>query len=723
MTSLSLRQLHPRSGHLPPRSKRSSSTVRFLRTRAFSAALRSVGEQFRHKRGMTPLDVVDQAVSHVTPLVIVTMAATLLWLYRCCRGRRTPVPLDNAKPRRVIILYATQKGTARLYAHRVFTAVSRWRQTTPAHEAFLAAPTVQDAATCDAERLSDADIVVLVASTYTDGGAPAGCKQFRDDFLDMATDFRYGGSFLARQTFFLFGLGDVAYANNFNRFAKDLDDWIRSLGGVRPTAARFASEKRAQPFMVKFVASLLDYLDEEFRERRLQRAAGGLVGPTADRKLQSEAAPLESESSDDDANAAASADLEDVAGVDGPQGELLYPRLRQNLAKQGYQLIGSHSGVKLCRWTKAMLRGRGGCYKHTFYNISSYQCMEMTPSLACANKCVFCWRHHTNPVGKEFSWKVDEPDFLVESAIAAHRAMLKPLRGVPGVNADRLVEAMNVKHCALSLVGEPIMYPRINEFVTLMHAKHISTFLVTNAQFPDRLRDLPPVTQLYLSIDAATPEHLKAVDRPLFGDFWERMIACVQELRMKSFRTVFRLTLVEGYNMNNLADYCHLIRLGQPDFIEVKGVTYCGNSDASPITMQHVPFHRQVAEFCEQLVATLDSDPAGALEPGTVPAYLPAADLLQQPSTSGQYRIACEHEHSCCVLISHRKFRSETGAWNTWIDYAKFFDLLDAGRPFSATDYAAPTPAWAVYRSTERGFDPNHTRHFRNKRAVPGGGC
>lgn len=59
--------------------------------------------------------------------------------------------------------------------------------------------------------------------------------------------------------------------------------------------------------------------------------------------------------------------------------------------------VGSHSGVKLCRWTKAMLRGRGGCYKHTFYGIESHRCMEATPSLACANKCVFCWRHHTNP--------------------------------------------------------------------------------------------------------------------------------------------------------------------------------------------------------------------------------------------------------------------------------------------------------------------------------------
>lgn len=33
-------------------------------------------------------------------------------------------------------------------------------------------------------------------------------------------------------------------------------------------------------------------------------------------------------------------------------------------------------------------------------------------------------------------------------------------------------------HCALSLVGEPIMYPRVNELLKLMHAKGISTFLV-----------------------------------------------------------------------------------------------------------------------------------------------------------------------------------------------------------------------------------------------------
>ena len=43
--------------------------------------------------------------------------------------------------------------------------------------------------------------------------------------------------------------------------------------------------------------------------------------------------------------------------------EMVTPALYKSLTKQGYKIVGSHSGVKICRWTKAMLRGRGGCYK------------------------------------------------------------------------------------------------------------------------------------------------------------------------------------------------------------------------------------------------------------------------------------------------------------------------------------------------------------------------
>lgn len=58
--------------------------------------------------------------------------------------------------------------------------------------------------------------------------------------------------------------------------------------------------------------------------------------------------------------------------------------------------------------------------------------METTPSLACANKCVFCWRHHTNPVGKSWQWKMDDPLVIVNSAIDLHTKMIKQMKGVPG---------------------------------------------------------------------------------------------------------------------------------------------------------------------------------------------------------------------------------------------------------------------------------------------------
>lgn len=63
--------------------------------------------------------------------------------------------------------------------------------------------------------------------------------------------------------------------------------------------------------------------------------------------------------------------------------------------------------------------------------------METTPSLACANKCVFCWRHHTNPVGKSWQWKMDDPVEIVNTALDLHTKMIKQMKGVPGWSYGR----------------------------------------------------------------------------------------------------------------------------------------------------------------------------------------------------------------------------------------------------------------------------------------------
>ncbi|KXT03394.1 hypothetical protein AC578_3963 [Pseudocercospora eumusae] len=372
-----------------------------------------------------------------------------------------------------------------------------------------------------------------------------------------------------------------------------------------------------------------------------------------------------------------------------------------SLTKQGYTIVGTHSGVKTCRWTKSALRGRGSCYKFSFYGIHSHQCMEATPSLSCSNKCVFCWRHGTNPVGTTWRWQVDEPHLIFDGIKAGHYQKIKQMRGVPGVRAERFAEAMRIRHCALSLVGEPIFYPHINQLLAMLHAEHISSFLVCNAQHPDQLATLGPVTQLYVSIDASNKETLRKIDRPLHRDFWERFIRCMDILREKRFthRTVFRLTLVKGFNVDEEAKgYADLVERALPGFVEVKGVTYCGTSTAAGagLSMQNVPFYEEVAAFVVALEKELNS-------------------------RGLEYGIAAEHAHSCCILLADRKRfykASQTGGtkrWHTLIDYPAFFRCVESAKPFAPEDYIGEaTPDWALWGNG--GFDPRDERVDRKGR-------
>jgi tRNA wybutosine-synthesizing protein 1 len=369
------------------------------------------------------------------------------------------------------------------------------------------------------------------------------------------------------------------------------------------------------------------------------------------------------------------------------------------LTKQGYSIVGSHSGVKICRWTKSALRGRGSCYKFSFYGINSHQCMEATPSLSCSNKCVFCWRHGTNPVGTTWRWTVDPPQLIFDGIKENHYKKIKMMRGVPGVRAERFAEAMRIRHCALSLVGEPIFYPHINDLLELLHGERISSFLVCNAQHPDQLAALRHVTQLYVSIDAPDRDSLRRIDRPLHRDFWERFLRCLDILRERRNRqrTVFRLTLVKGFNIDDAVEgYADLVERGLPCFVEVKGVTYCGTATSSNagLTMANVPFYQEVCDFVVALEAALRKRGLA-------------------------YGIAAEHAHSCCILLASERFRID-GRWHTLIDYERFFELLEEKGPdgdFGPEDYIGPpTPEWATWGNG--GFDPRDQRVDRKGRPV-----
>ncbi|GLH12885.1 NADPH--cytochrome P450 reductase [Gryllus bimaculatus] len=563
-----------------------------------------------------------------------------------------------------------------------------------------------------AEIKSGRSVCVFILPTYTDGTPPPDGEWFYKWLEEASTDFRMGKCLLEGLKYAVFGLGNSQYSEHFNVVGKRVDHWLHKLQAIRVTRLGLGNEDTAnsrnwsiEEDFNAWSNVLLSRLKkwQLLNEEKESKCCCKGSGNNTEDNTCSESDSTSNDGSDSEGGVV---DVEELGRFSGPLKEakiqdevldvgkeMITPALRASLTKQGYRLIGSHSGVKLCRWTKSMLRGRGGCYKHSFYGIQSHQCMETTPSLACANKCVFCWRHHSNPVGTEWKWKMDQPEEILNEALNQHYKMIYQFKGVPGVLPERLEEGLHAKHCALSLVGEPIMYPEINKFVNLLHKKGISSFLVTNAQFPDAMREMSPVTQLYVSVDASTKESLKKIDRPLFKDFWERFVDSLIALSEKGQRTVYRLTLVKAWNVDEIENYAKLVGFGKPDFIEVKGVTYCGTSKASNLSMENVPWHEEVVSFVEKLANLLDD-----------------------------YEIASEHEHSNCVLIAHKKFKVN-GDWWTWIDYDKFHELIqefyssNGEKKFTALDYMAKTPSWATYGASEKGFNPNETRWYRKNPA------
>lgn len=604
----------------------------------------------------------------------------------------------------ILLLYGTQKGTSKQFTEILHGELCA------SYKKQNKQIIIKNMRDFDAEDLEKESIVIMLTSTYENGEPPLDAKFFMQWVKEAPSDCRVHDSFLRNVRIAVFGLGNSLYEDNYNKVSRTLYNNLLLLGAtpLLPLGLGDANVSRDDNCDLtkdfdQWKKKLLPHVNKALNDSNYPKSIAVKKNNNKPTKFKKDIKLEEIKYDDDDEHGLA--DMEDIGNLMKKgmkmnkkakddeneekviRKEMVTDRIRESLTKQGYKVIGSHSGVKLCRWTKSMLRGRGGCYKNTFYGIKSYQCMEMTPSLACANKCVFCWRHHTNPVGKEWKWVTDEPQYILNKAIENHKQMVKAMKGVPGVIQERLDEAQQrIRHCALSLVGEPIMYPFINEYLNLLHSKHISSFLVTNAQFPERIKNSQYITQLYVSVDAATKDSLKSIDRPLFRDYWERFLQSLDNLKAKRQRTVYRLTLVKSWNVGEIADYARLIARGLPTFIEVKGVTFCGKSDGSNLTMDNVPFHFEVIRFCEKLCEYLSSD----------------------------YEIACEHEHSCCVLIAKKDLKID-GKWYTHIDYDKFFELLESGKEFGYKDYMAETPSWAVIGANEHGFNPQETKFVKQR--------
>ena len=292
----------------------------------------------------------------------------------------------------------------------------------------------------------------------------------------------------------------------------------------------------------------------------------------------------------------------------GQEEEEVYDVLNRRLVKQGYHIIGRHSSVKKCYWNHAAMVERRFCYKGKFYGIESHRCIQLSVTNHwCWNACLHCWRLRPQDVGLQWNETrmpfADDPAYIVEQAIREYRRIMSGYKGRAGVDLRMYNEAMNPKHVAISLTGEATLYPRLGELIREFHRRGITTFLVTRGVRPDVLANLEEEpTQIYVSLEAWDKESYTYFNRPLVPRAWELTLETLQMLPSFSSTTVYRITIVKGFNDHDsaLRGFAELVRLGVPDYIEVKAYMYVGAS-RNRLRLENMPRHSEVREVAERL--------------------------------------------------------------------------------------------------------------------------
>jgi tRNA wybutosine-synthesizing protein 1 len=275
--------------------------------------------------------------------------------------------------------------------------------------------------------------------------------------------------------------------------------------------------------------------------------------------------------------------------VKEPNNEFIQikPMIMNQLKKAKYG-ISDHGTVELCHYTKKSFKNEGDCYKHKFYGISTHRCMEFSPAgMFCENRCVYCWRPmEFYSAMKMPADKVAPPEVILSNLMKERRKLIMGYYGDAQHDKKKLDESLLPSHYAISLSGEPTMYPQLPQLI--QYLKKLPTtksiFLVTNGQEPEmleRLRDKDALpTQLYLSTNAPNKEIFQLVNRPRYEDAWERWNASLEIISRLDTRTVLRITLIRGYNYSDelIPAYSELIGHSNVHFIEAKSYMHIGRS-------------------------------------------------------------------------------------------------------------------------------------------------
>ena len=319
------------------------------------------------------------------------------------------------------------------------------------------------------------------------------------------------------------------------------------------------------------------------------------------------------------------------------------------LKQQQYALFG-HSAVKICHYTKTAISEGRMCYKFKFYGINSHQCIQMTPaSNFCNQECSFCWRT-LGWTPNDYS-KMDAPKEIVDESKVWQRKQLSGFGGNSNINQKLFDASKTPQHVAISLTGEPTLYPLLPQLIEAYHDLHISTFLVSNGSRPEVIEKINP-TQLYISMDALDEKTFLELNRPKDKETaWQNLLKTLDVVRNKPCRSVLRMTCVKGINMHSPEGYAKLIERAQPWFVEVKGYSWIGFSRYR-LKHANTPTHIEVGCFADEIA-----------------------------KCSGYVKVNEDEESRNCLLV-----RSDLADKSTRIDFKKFFERYDAEKAVRASN-------------------------------------
>lgn len=294
-------------------------------------------------------------------------------------------------------------------------------------------------------------------------------------------------------------------------------------------------------------------------------------------------------------------------------------KVKETLKRQHYAIVGKHSAVQICRWTKKSLLNEGVCYKEQFYGIKSHLCCQMSPSVMwCPNRCLHCWRATEMTIGNELTGRVNTPKEIIDGCIEAQKRLLigfkidekSKKKQLSRADMKKYVEAQEPMQFAISLSGEPMVYKHIGGLIEELRKRGKTSFLVTNGLYPEKLEELKKKkqlpTQLYISVNTPNKELYNKFHRSSKKDAWERLnksLEIMSKLAGKT-RTVFRMNLVKDLNMIQPEKYAEMIKKANPLFVEIKGFMSVGFA-RQRLGYERMPYHKDIVDFAKQILEFL----------------------------------------------------------------------------------------------------------------------